>query len=92
MQEKNYRQISVISKIVEKIVRDRLVEFWLSRKVFNQNPLYPNCCYATMTGQRLETIQKQLMLFLWTSAKHLTACRMNDYYTSWNSTGLAGLY
>ena len=36
----NYRQISltsIISKIAEKIVRDRSVEFWLSRKVFNEN-------------------------------------------------------
>ena len=36
----NYRQISltsIISKICEKIIRDRTVNFWLSRQIFNSN-------------------------------------------------------
>ena len=58
----NYQQASlksVISKIVEKIFEDRLVEFVekylikINWDISTTSPLYPNCCYATMTGQRL---------------------------------------
>lgn len=48
----NYRQISltsIISKIGEKIVRDRSVDFWLSRQVFDSNQFGFLQCKSTVS-------------------------------------------
>ena len=65
--KENYRQISltsIISKIAEKIVRDRCVQFWSDHQVFCDqqfgfrrnkiNLLYLNFCYVSMIGPNLE--------------------------------------
>ena len=66
---------SIACKVSEKIVKDRVVNFWQALNVFNsnqfgvdfpsvkENQLKLNCCFALMAGHHQEINQDPLMLY-----------------------------
>ena len=93
----NYRQISltsIVSKIAEKIVKSRVMDFWRNINILNPSQFaymkgrstLSELLLVTTIGRNHATTESQLTSPFWIFPRHLTAYRMSVFFASLSVT------